>query len=215
MARIVSVLSARPPGSRADAVGRRAGHRLVAAGHNVVEVHLRELPAESLLWREVDHPSLVAVVEAVTRADGLIVTSPVHQASIAAPVKAFLDLFPMSGLRGTTVLPFMVGGSAGHVLALDYGLRPVLQGLAPAHLAAGRYVVASAITLTPDWPQEAFRREATIEASVAAQIDRATDEFAGLLRPSPADEEVSAGIGRASFSRVRRPVPHPPVRRSG
>ncbi|MFZ2749449.1 MAG: NAD(P)H-dependent oxidoreductase, partial [Propioniciclava sp.] len=135
MARIVSVLSARPPGSRADAVGRRAGHRLVAAGHNVVEVHLRELPAESLLWRDVDHPSLVAVVEAVTRADGLIVTSPVHQASIAAPVKAFLDLFPMSGLRGTTVLPFMVGGSAGHVLALDYGLRPVLQGLAPAHLA--------------------------------------------------------------------------------
>jgi pyruvate-ferredoxin/flavodoxin oxidoreductase len=46
---------------------------------------------------------------------------------------AFLDLLPQLGLTGKAVLPLAVGGSIAHVLAIDYGLRPVLCSMAAEH----------------------------------------------------------------------------------
>lgn len=174
MARIVSLLSAPAPGSRTDAVGVRAARRLVEFGHDVEELALRELPAEALLWRRTDHPGLAGALARVEAADGLLVTSAVYQSSFTAPVKAFLDLFPMNGLRDKQVLPFMVGGSAGHVLALDYGLRPVLQSLAPSHVAAGRYILSSGIGLDA-------HGAAVFDEATALDIDRAVGDYATRL----------------------------------
>lgn len=174
MARILSVLSAPGPGSRTDAVGVRAARRLAGLGHDVTDLAIRDLPADALLWRDVGHPAVAAALARVEQADGLIVTSAVYQSSFTAPVKAFLDLLPMNGLRDTFVLPFMVGGSAGHVLALDYALRPVLQSLAPTHVAAGRYILASGVLLDAEG-------RVGFEESAAADIDRATADFAAQL----------------------------------
>ena len=174
MARILSVLSAPGAGSRTDAVGVRAARHLAGLGHDVDEFAIRDLPAAALLWRDVDHPAVAAALARVEEADALIVTSAVYQSSFTAPVKAFLDLFPMNGLRDKFVLPLMVGGSPGHVLALDYGLRPVLQSLAPAHVAAGRYILASGVRL------DAVGR-ASFEDDAAADIDRAASDFASRL----------------------------------
>lgn len=180
MARILSVLSAPGPGSRTDAVGVRAARRLAALGHTLDELALRDLPAEALLWRDLHHPAIAAVLARAEAADALIITSSVYQSSFTAPVKAFLDLFAMNGLRDKVVLPLMVGGSPGHVLALDYGLRPVLQSLAPSHVAAGRYIVASEVLLDP-------AGQPHVEESAAAALDRVASDFADhLARSEPA-----------------------------
>ena len=38
------------------------------------------------------------------------------------------------GLRGKTVLAMGTGGSIGHLLALDYALKPVLSALGARHI---------------------------------------------------------------------------------
>ena len=170
---ILALSSAPDVSSRADAVGARSAERLRRLGHEVVELRIRDLPAEPLLWRDLSHPAIVGALDLLDSADAVIVTSAVYQASFAAPLKAFLDLLPMNGLRGKQVLPFMVGGSLAHVLALDYGLRPVLQSLTPAHVSTGRYVLASSITV--------LDARACFDAVAADEIDQTTDEFADRL----------------------------------
>jgi len=59
----------------------------------------------------------------------VIVATPIYKAAYSGLLKAFLDLLPADALRGKTVLPLATGGSAAHLLALEYALKPVLSAL--------------------------------------------------------------------------------------
>ena len=55
-------------------------------------------------------------------------------------LKAFLDRYGSNGLAGTVAVPVMTGGSAGHSLAVEVHLRPVLVELGATVPARGLYV---------------------------------------------------------------------------
>lgn len=100
---------------------------------------LRELPAAALLSAALDDERLRAARDRVARADVVLVSTPIYQASYSGLLKAFLDVLPQDALRGKTVLPLATGGSAAHLLALDYALKPVLSVLGARHILDGVY----------------------------------------------------------------------------
>jgi FMN reductase len=131
--------------SRTLALAQVVAERLRAEGLTVRELHVRDLPAEALLHARFDDPRVLGALAEVAEADGVVIASPVYKAAYSGLLKAFLDLLPQFGLRGKTVLPLLTGGSLAHVLALDYGLRPVLQSLDPRLVVAGLFVLDTLI----------------------------------------------------------------------
>lgn len=100
-------------------------------------IHARELPATSLLAADRNEPAILAAIAAVQAADLVVVATPIYKAAYSGLLKTFLDLLPQDALRGKTVLPLATGGSAAHLLALDYALRPVLAALGARHILDG------------------------------------------------------------------------------
>jgi FMN reductase len=101
---------------------------------------LRDLPAKALLRADTHDPAVRAALDSVTRADVVLVGTPIYKAAYSGLLKIFLDLLPQDGLRGKTVLPLATGGSASHLLAIDYALKPVLHALGARQLLDGVFV---------------------------------------------------------------------------
>lgn len=76
----------------------------------------------------------------VAEADIVVFASPTYKASYTGMVKAFLDRYGGNGLAGTIAVPVMTGGWAGHSLAVEVHLRPVLVELGATVPARGLYV---------------------------------------------------------------------------
>ncbi len=93
------------------------------------QVPLRELPAQSLMHAEFNHPALRAALQKVEQADMLLIATPIYKAAYSGLLKAFLDLLPQDGLEGKAVALIATGGSPAHFLAMDYALKPVLASM--------------------------------------------------------------------------------------
>ncbi len=115
--------------SRSGALLQLALERVAAHAEHVSQIAVRTLPPEALLDGRADASPLREAVAQVGQADLLIVATPIYKAAYSGLLKCFLDLLPPDALRGTTVLPLATGGSPGHLLALDYALKPVLSAL--------------------------------------------------------------------------------------
>jgi len=131
--------------------------QLETQGYSYQHLHLRELPAQSLLLGQRSDPAVQKALQAVARADHIVLATPIYNASFPGLLKCFLDLLPQNGLAGKVILPIASAGSAAHLLALDYALRPVLQALDARHVLSSIFVAASdmqwsegkRLTLTP------------------------------------------------------------------
>lgn len=172
--RILAISSSPSTNSRSEAVAAVALRRLEDHGHQVEQVVLRDLPAEDLLLGRAQAPGIAEALEAVRRADAVVIATPVYKAAYSGVLKVFLDLLDQNALRGKHVLPLASGGTPANVLALDYALRPVLESLGARHLSRGRVVLASQIGTGPNG-----RRQVTAEARQA--VEAATDAFAETL----------------------------------
>jgi FMN reductase len=100
-------------------------------------IAVRELPADALIAADATEPAVARAVEAVAGAGLVIIGTPIYKAAYSGLLKLFLDLLPPEALRGKTVLPLATGGSAAHLLALDYALKPVLSALGARHVLDG------------------------------------------------------------------------------
>jgi len=150
--------------------------RLAAAGLATKRVDLERLPAEALLGRASD----AAVTEALQWVAGarlVVVATPVYRATYSGLLKVFFDLLPNGALAGKIVVPIVTGGSAAHQLALDHGLRPLVQSL-------GGLTVATGVYAAPE--QFADGRP---DAALLARVERAALEalqLTALASPSSA-----------------------------
>ena len=115
--------------SRSAALLAAAGRELGMLGQAPQTLHLRELPAEALLLAQFEHAAVKAAVRQVAEAHAIVIATPIYKTAYSGLLKVFLDLLPADALRGKTVLPMATGGSASHLLALDYALKPVLSAL--------------------------------------------------------------------------------------
>ncbi len=120
---------------------------LRAQGIDTEHLVLRDLDPAALLAADFRVPSLAAFRDKVVGAHGLIVATPIYKASFSGLLKAGLDALPQFAFAGKVVLPLATGGSLAHVLALDYGLRPVFQSM------GARHVVQSHFASDSDFPR--------------------------------------------------------------
>ena len=147
MAVIATISSSPSHSSRTDAVLSDIARQLQRAGHVVVPIVLRDLPAGPLLRGDAHDPEVARAVAALDAADAVVVSTPVYKAAYGGLLKTFLDLLPQFALRGKVVLPVATGGTSAHVLVVDYALRPVLASLSPSAITPGWFVLADQVTL--------------------------------------------------------------------
>jgi FMN reductase len=150
MAHILSISGSPSVTSRTGAVLRIVENRLAASGHTTETLAVRDVPPAALLGADLGHPAIAAAATAVERADGVIVATPVYKASYTGLLKALLDVLPQYALTGKTVLPLATGGSAAHVLAIDYALRPVLTSMGARHVVQGYFLLDTSLVAGDD-----------------------------------------------------------------
>ncbi|MFB7497014.1 FMN reductase [Streptomyces sp. NPDC056161] len=163
----------------------------VAADAQVVE--LRELAVEIAHHLTNGFPgrTLSAALDAVTRADGLIVVTPVFTASYSGLFKSFFDVLEPDALAGKPVLIAATGGTARHSLVLEHALRPLF-----AYLKA--VVVPTAVyAASEDWGGR----------GLAERIDRAAAELAALM--------TGLTVSRGNEGKVRKAGKAGSMRESG
>jgi FMN reductase len=76
-----------------------------------------------------DAAELTELTRKVAASDLLIAASPTYKASYTGMLKAFFDRYGNHGLAGVTAVPVMTGAWAGHLLAAEVHLRPLLVEL--------------------------------------------------------------------------------------
>ncbi len=113
---------------------------------------------------------LDAVVDAVRQADGLVVVTPIFNASYSGLFKSFFDVFEADSLAGKPVLIAATGGTARHSLALDHALRPLFAYLQAVVVPTGVFAASQ------DWGTAAGG-----SLALAGRTDRATRELATLM----------------------------------
>ena len=143
---IVSISGSPAAHSRSAALLRWAEARLAGDAASTHHIALRELPAAALLGAHAAHPVLRVALERVAQADVVLISTPIYKAAYSGLLKVFLDLLPPDALRGKQVLALATGGSPGHLLALDYSLKPVLNALGARHLLDAVYATDSQLT---------------------------------------------------------------------
>lgn len=100
---------------------------------------LAEIGPLLLEWGSSELASAKAMVAGC---DLVIFASPTYKGSYTGLLKLFLDQFANdSGLKDVVAIPFMVGGSAGHQMAPEVFLKPVLVELGAICLTPALYVL--------------------------------------------------------------------------
>jgi FMN reductase len=164
------------------------GDRLEQEDLQVETLHVRDLPAEALLHADFKHPQIIAALQQVERAKGIVIATPVYKAAYSGILKAFIDLWPQFGLTGKVVLPLANGGSPAHTLILDYALRPVLASLAPRHVLESIYAVEQQIV----WSDEFGL---TLDPAIEERVQNGVRNLVDAVRPSQSEFHVVRSLG--------------------
>lgn len=179
--------------SKSVRILRHIGNRLDALGYEHSLLQVRELPAQALLHADFGNPDLQAAKFKIARAQAIVIGTPIYKASFSGVLKTFLDILPQDGLEGKLILPLATGGSQSHMLALDYGLRPVLSALGARHVLSGIYATDAQISFTDD--------ELSLDAPLSERLDKGVNSLIRNLELSPAARLEA--IPAASFLPMR------------
>ena len=126
---VLAILGSPSQTSRTAKLVDRAADILQAADIQLQRSSIHDFPAQALLHADFSSEAVKQFQQRVARAQGIIIATPVYKAAYAGALKVLLDLIPEGGLTGKPVLPLASGGSPGHLLAVDYAIKPVLAAL--------------------------------------------------------------------------------------
>jgi FMN reductase len=128
------------------------------------------------------------IIDAIEKADAVIVGTPVYKGSYTGLFKHLFDLVHPTALAGKPVLITATGGGSRHALVVEHSLRPL-------------FGFFTALTIpTAIYASDAdFRDGALVDDAVRARVEDAAEQLANLLH----------GHGQRSF----RPVAIQPERR--
>ncbi|UFS97863.1 FMN reductase [Nocardia huaxiensis] len=180
----------------AAAVSSAVGGRGEAAEVEVVE--LRDLAqdlAATMATGGLPTPTLAAVRDRVSAADGVIAVTPVFTASYSGLFKMFIDALDTDALNGMPVLIAATAGTARHSLVLDHAMRPLFSYLRAVVVPTGVFAATEDFGST----------------GLTDRIHRAATEFAALVVAEPA--AVGGFLGdpaprrRSSGSTLSAPTP--------
>lgn len=199
--RTLVVLSAglsRPSSTRllADRLAQATAEELAARGvtAEVRTVELREVAHDVVNAMLTGFPGggLPEVLDAVTRADGVIAVTPVFSASYSGLFKSFLDVLDGDALAGMPVLLGATGGTPRHSLALEYAVRPLFSYL------RADVVPTAVFAATDDWAGEGGDGVNPLPA----RIRRAGRELAEAVAARENDGPADLFAGAPSFAEL-------------
>jgi FMN reductase len=137
----IAVVTGNPkPASRTHGVALATAGALAAALSGTTTHPVVDLAEHASRLFDSSDAGLSRLTAAVAGADIAVFASPTYKASYTGMLKAFLDRYGSNGLAGTVAVPVMTGGWAGHALAVEVHLRPVLVELGATVPARGLYV---------------------------------------------------------------------------
>ena len=130
-------------------------------------------------------------VDALAGADGVILVSPVFQASYSGLFKGFMDILPEGTLHDAPVLIGATAGTARHSLVTEMAMRPLVAHLKarPAALA----VFAASEDFGAAWDTQVPQDQR--EAPLGERIERAGAEMVRLMQGLTRQEPVDAMAG--------------------
>jgi len=163
------------PTSKSRSLLERARHQLEGAGFDTTLADLHTLPAVALLGRQGDD-RVAELIHQVLGSRIVVASSPVYRATYSGLLKVFFDLLPQDALEGKIGVPILTGGSQAHLLALDYGLRPLLAS------------VGAAVVCTGVYGHDGQFRSGSPDTSLLERVDRAVDEAVALARAAQHSE---------------------------
>jgi FMN reductase len=130
-------------------------------GHDIVNNLLTGFPSSGLR----------ATIDTVRQADGLVVVTPIFNASYSGLLKVFCDVLEAEWLDGKPVLIAATGGTARHSLALDHAVRPLFVYLHAVVVPTAVFAAAE------DWGTGGTSGG----SALATRIDRAASELSALM----------------------------------
>lgn len=141
MTKVVIINGSNTRNSRVTAIHDKVEDFFKAQGIPIHAIHVHELPAADLITANFASEAIIAENKQVEAADIVVILTPIYKAAYTGILKTYLDLLPQKALEGKTILPLAVGGSIGHLLALEYALKPVLAILGATDIAHSVFVV--------------------------------------------------------------------------
>jgi FMN reductase len=132
--------------------GNTRNSRLTAIQHRVEDffeneaiafqsIYVHELPAEDLIAANFNSEDIKRVNQQVEKSQIVVILTPIYKASYTGILKTYLDLLPQKALEGKIIVPLAVGGSAYHLLAIEYALKPVLSVLGATEILNTVYII--------------------------------------------------------------------------
>ncbi|NIF20660.1 MULTISPECIES: NADPH-dependent FMN reductase [Pantoea] len=155
--------------SRSTALLIHCQRALETRGVEVIPWNIHNFQPDDLINARFDAPALQALRDDLAEADGVIVATPIYKASFSGALKTLLDLLPERALEHKVVLPIASGGSAGHMLALDYALKPVLNALKAQEILHGVFAEEHQVTH--------YDRQAEFDAQLTQRLDESVTNF--------------------------------------
>lgn len=104
-------------------------------------VYVHELPAQELLTANFESKEIQRTNQQVEEADFIIILTPIFKASYSGILKTYLDVLPQKAFEGKKIIPVALGGSIGHLLAIEYALKPVLSVLGATEILNTVYII--------------------------------------------------------------------------
>jgi FMN reductase len=137
----IAVVTGNPkPGSRTHSVALAVADAVASARPGPATRLVVDLAEHAPRLFDASDAELSRLTAEVAAADVAVFASPTYKAAYTGMLKAFLDRYGSGGLAGTVAVPVMTGGWAGHLLAIEVHLRPVLVELGATVPARGLYV---------------------------------------------------------------------------
>ncbi|ONI77282.1 FMN reductase (NADPH) [Actinosynnema sp. ALI-1.44] len=172
MATILIVSGSPSPDAPTAVLLRHVSVVLNSLGHEVHQLSVRDLPTIALLSADLLDPAIRNAMDLVDRADGVVVASPVYRAAYSGLVQSLLNLLDRTALTGKVVLPLANGGSQGHLVAIDYALRPLLIARGATDVVPGRFVLDAEI-------------DDAVSPAASTELDLAVRRFAHAVAERP------------------------------
>jgi FMN reductase len=129
--------------------------------------------------------------DAVARADGVVAVTPIFSASYNGLFKTFFDVLDDGALEDVPVLMGATAGTARHSLALEHALRPLFG-----------YLRASVVPTAVFAASEDWGAGRGIEGGLAARIDRAGAQLAGMVARNQPRRAADPLVNPTPFARL-------------
>ena len=117
---------------------------------NPTTIQVHQLPSEALIKAEFNNEKITEANQLIENSDGVIFLTPVYKAAYSGILKTYIDLLPQKALKDKAVLPLVLGGTYGHLLVIDYVLKPVLINLGASNINSGVYIQDTQVTKNED-----------------------------------------------------------------